>query len=539
MVSEADSTQTDGTAEHESTPALARLCRQLLQDVPIDFLVVYRVAFGLVMCWWAISNLRNGVPYNSYTSTPFHFTYYGFDWIQPPEIQLALGGVALDGMSLLFIAFAGLAICIAFGIGFRVAASLFAAGYSYWFMLDKAYYLNHYYLCMLLSLMLPFLPADRAFSFRTWFRPSDRRRTTPAWTLWLLRFQIGVPYAFGGLAKLNSDWLRGQPMRTTLSFMQDHPWVSRFPLDQEYLVQAICWGGLVFDLAIIPLLLIRRTRAFGFLLACGFHLTNHHLWNIGIFPWLMMAATTVYFDPAWPRQLLRFFRLSPRPPRDAPSPLVRIRWTQRLTVASVLLWVAMQVLIPLRVFVLPGNPSWSEYDHHFSWHMLLRAKVSGLRIYATDPEAGRSGTIDLRRYLTLRQLAVVGRDPRLIHQLCLFIADDLAKRGYPNTELRALALVSLNGRKPQPIIDPAVDLAKQPRNLQYPDWIMELYEPYRHEAWGYPLDEWEARLDLKLPPEMLAANRTPPASPPRSPSPGDEGSRTRELNSQKMVQTVE
>src|SRR6056297_8560 len=112
MVSEADSTQTDGTAEHESTPALARLCRQLLQDVPIDFLVVYRVAFGHVMCWWAISNLRNGVPYNSYTSTPFHFTYYGFDWIQPPEIQLALGGVALDGMSLLFIAFAGLAICI-------------------------------------------------------------------------------------------------------------------------------------------------------------------------------------------------------------------------------------------------------------------------------------------------------------------------------------------------------------------------------------------------------------------------------------------
>ena len=126
----------------------------------------------------------------------------------------------------------------------------------------------------------------------------------------------------------------------------------------------------------------------------------------------------------------------------------------------------------------------------------------------TDPKTGRSGTIDLRNYVTQRQLAVVGRDPRMIHQLTLFIADDLKKKGYGDVEIRALALASLNGRKPQPMIDPTVDLSKEPRNLQYPSWIVELHEPYRHDAWDYPLEEWEQHLDLNLPPQMRMATRT-------------------------------
>lgn len=506
-MSHGEQVKTDDSLEHRGDSWLTRLSRELLQDVPIDFLVIYRIAFGVVMCYWAIYNLRYGIPYNSYTITPYHFTYYGFDWVKPLDLELAVGGVAIDGMSLLFIGMAVFAVCIALGLWYRVAATIFGICYAYWFLLDKAYYLNHYYLCAILSLMLPLLPADRAFSIGAWLHPERRRGTTPAWTLWLLRFQIGIPYFFGGIAKLNADWLRGQPMRTTLAHMSDHPWVSRFPFDQEVLVQMVCWGGLAFDLAIMPLLLYRRTRWFGFLLACGFHFSNHNLWNIGIFPWLMMAATTIYFDPGWPRQLLNRLGLAAKPIVEKVQSSGRLRWTQRLTVASVLLWMTFQVLMPLRVFVTPGNPSWSEVAHHFSWHMLLRAKVSGLRIYATDPKTGRSGTIDLRKYVNLRQLSVVGRDPRLIHQLCLIIEEDLRERGFPDTELRALALVSLNGRKPQPIIDPTVDLTKQPRNLSYPDWIVDLYEPYRHDAWMYPLEEWERRLDLDLPPQMIAANR--------------------------------
>lgn len=483
-----------------------RATTKLFQDVPIDFLIIYRIAFGLVMCWWAVDNLRHAIPYNSYTIPPHQFTYYGFDWIRPISMTLTIGNTSIDGMSLLFLALAGLAALIVFGFCFRIASLLFGLGYVYWFMLDKAYYLNHYYLCAILAAMMPMLPANRAFSIDVWLKPDKRRLAVPTWCLWILRFQIGVPYFFGGIAKLNSDWLRGQPMRTTLSYMNDHPWVSKFPLDQEVLVQCICWGGLVFDLLIVPLLLFRRTRCFGFVLVCAFHISNHNLWNIGVFPWLMMAATTVFFDSGWPRQLLQRLRWKAKSAEPAVhSSSLRPSFRQRLITACFSVWVMIQVAVPLRVFFVPGNPSWSEYAHHFSWHMLLRAKVSGLRIYATDPDTGRSGTIDLRQYLTLRQLSVVGRDPRMIHQLCLYISDDLKEQGFDDVELRALALVSLNGRKAQPIIDPAVDLASEKRSLAYPDWIVDLYEPYRHDAWSVPLEQWEARLQLELPKQMILA----------------------------------
>lgn len=475
-----------------------RIGQGLFRDVPIDFLVVYRIGFGLVMFWWACEYLRYGAPFYNYTTTPYQFSYYGFSWVKPWDFALTVAGMTFDGMTLHFIALAALSLMIAFGAWFRIAAALFGLGYAYWFLLDKCFYLNHYYLGAILSLMMPMLPAHRAFSIDAWRRPKLRSQTVPAWTLWLLRFQFGVPYFFGGIAKINSDWLRGQPMRTTLAYMTDHPWVASFPFDREVLVQFICWGGLVFDLAIVPLLLCRRTRVLGYVLACMFHISNHFMWNIGIFPWLMIVATTVYFDPGWPRRLVGRPMAAWRDSTDA----VKFTLSRRLVAGLLLSWLSVQVLVPMRVFVMPGNPSWSEYTHHFSWHMLLRAKMTGLRVYGTDPKTGRSGTIDLRDYMSQRQLRVVGRDPRMIHQLCLLISEDLQSKGYGGIELRVLALASLNGRKPQLLIDPTVDLANEPRNLSYPEWIVELHEPYRHQAWDYPMAQWEQHLDLDLPPQM-------------------------------------
>ncbi len=505
------------TSENASESAapksfLTRCCGNLFQDVPIDFLVVYRIGFGLVMCWWAVEYLRYGVPFYNYTIAPYQFSYYGFEWVKPWQFSLSIGGLTYDGMTLHFIALAVLSLMITFGVWFRVAALLFGLGYAYWFLLDKCFYLNHYYLGTILSLMMPLLPAHRVFSIDAWKRPAIRSQTVPRWTLWLLRFQFGIPYFFGGIAKINADWLRGQPMRTTLSYMTDHPWVANFPFDREVMVQFICWGGLVFDLAIVPLLLYRRTRVLGYVLACMFHLSNHFLWNIGIFPWLMIVATTVYFDPDWPRRLVRRSSDTLKTV-DAPA---QFNLGQRLIAGALFTWIAVQVLVPLRVYVLPGNPSWSEYTHHFSWHMLLRAKMTGLRVYGTDSKTGRSGTIDLRDYMSQRQLRVVGRDPRMIHQLCLFISQDLESKGYKDVELRVLALASLNGRKPQLLIDPNVDLAKEPRDLSYPDWIVDLHEPYRHDAWDYPMAEWEQHLDLDLPPQMQLRPVSTQVAPPNS-----------------------
>ena len=91
------------------------------------------------------------------------------------------------------------------------------------------------------------LPRAQTLSTRP---PSVRVRLpsalVPAWALWIVRFQVAVPYVYGGLAKLNGDWLAGEPIRSWLIARSAQsvvgPWLA-----QEWLVFTICYGGLVFD----------------------------------------------------------------------------------------------------------------------------------------------------------------------------------------------------------------------------------------------------------------------------------------------------
>ena len=68
---------------------------------------------------------------------------------------------------------------------------------------------------------------------------------------------------------------------------------------QEAAIMCYSYGGLLFDLAVVPLLLWQRTRLATFVVAVIFHLCNALLFqfSIGIFPWVMIAATLMFFDP--------------------------------------------------------------------------------------------------------------------------------------------------------------------------------------------------------------------------------------------------
>ena len=65
----------------------------------------------------------------------------------------------------------------------------------------------------------------------------------------------------------------------------------------------------------------------------------------------------------------------------------------------------------------------------------------------------------------------------MVLQLSHYVANELRKQGYTQVEVRARVLASLNGRKPQLLIDPTVDLAGQSRTLKPTPWIMPLQEP--------------------------------------------------------------
>jgi vitamin K-dependent gamma-carboxylase len=460
-------------------PGGRSLSDRLFAPVDIASLVYFRIAFGALMVWEVLRYFSYGWVHEYYIQPAYHFTYYGFDWVRPWPGDWMVVHFAVLGM---------LATLIAIGLWYRIATVLFFLGFTYVFLLEQARYLNHFYLISLLALLMVFVPAHRAFSLDSWGRSEVRSDTTPAWSLWILRIQLGVVYFFGGIAKLNADWLRGEPLRDWLASATDFPIIGGL-FTEEWLVYLFAYGSLLLDLFAFPLLLWRRTRMLTFLALVLFHVLNARLFSIGIFPWLSIAASALFFPPDWPRRV--FGRLgrwmagategaSPGSPVALPAPsaapapasVTPTARRRRITLWLLGLFVAVQVLVPLRHFVYPGEVSWTEEGHRFSWHMKLRDKEADARFFVTASGSGQPAEVDPYEYLTSRQYEKMSTRPYMILQFAHHLAEELATPGEPRPEVRAYVEASLNGRPEQLLIDPRVDLAAMKPGPPPADWIV-------------------------------------------------------------------
>lgn len=397
---------------------------------------------------------------------PLHFTYKGFGWVRPwPGAWMIVHFYALGVLSIL----------VALGLWYRLAAILLTLGFTYVFLLEQAQYLNHFYLMCLISFLLIFVPAHRSFSLDAARSPSLRSDSAPAWGLWLLRAQIGLVYFFGGVAKLKSDWLNGQPMRLWLEDVADLPLIGPL-LAREWAVWVTSYGGLLLDLLIVPLLLWRRTRAAAFGLAVLFHLANAAIFPIGIFPWLMIGATTLFLAPSWPRRLL-----GPEPVERETTPRALPAGTA--TVAVLLgLYMIPQVALPLRHYLYPGDVLWTEEGQMFAWHMRLRDKWAIGRFILTDSETGASHVVAPHDLLPAWQANRMLITPDMILQFSHHLAESWREEGHRRVEVRAEIEASLIGRPLVRLIDPEVDLASQPRDLGPAPWIEPLTLPLEGPA---------------------------------------------------------
>jgi hypothetical protein len=359
------------------------------------------------------------------------------------------------------------------GLFYRVSTTLFFLGFTYIFLLDKTNYLNHFYLISLISLIMIFVPAHRAFSLDALLRPKIRSGSAPTWSLWLLRAQLGIAYFYGGIAKLNGDWLHGVPMRMWLAERTDFPLIGHL-FSEEWAAYVFSYGGLLFDLLFVPFVLWRRTRFLALGVALVFHLMNSRLFSIGIFPWFMIAANLLFLNPGWPRTIFRWGRMVDGQPAN---PRLDLGRRQRIAIAILGVYLAVQIFLPLRHHLYPGDVHWTEEGHYFSWRMKLRDKTGQAQFFVTDPVSQSSWEVDPFTYVTKRQYGEMIGQPDMILQLAQHIARSLREQGHVQIEVRAWVGVSLNGRHPQVLVDPAVDLAAQPRSLLAANWIVPLTEP--------------------------------------------------------------
>lgn len=482
-------------------------------------LAIFRIGFGSIIAWEVWRAHDSGLIRADYDLPGYLFRWWLFEWVRPlpgPLIYVAFAVLGLAGAML------------ALGFLYRTAAIVTCVGLTYWILLDKSSYLNHRYLAATLAFLLIFVPANAAYSVDAWRKPSVRSWTVPAWSVWLLRFQVGAPYFFAGVAKLNFDWLfRAEPLKSALALHTDFPIIGRF-FESNGLAHVLAWGSAALDCTVPFLLLHRRTRVPAFGLALAFHFLNARLFEIGIFPWMMIVGTTLFFEPDWPVRMRNSLRSGGRlvraailsgfalgfaiggflPTEFAPVRALvggfgvavlafhvvptRLRAPARSIEASsrsarrfqlhrplavlIAVWIVVQVLVPLRHYAIPGNVHWTEEGNRWAWHLLLRAKTAQLRFLVEDPTTGERWVESLDSHLTAYQISKV-RLPDMIlqfaHHLKAYYADEQR-----DVEVRVEAYAKLNGRPAQWFIYPHQDLTQIRRPYIPPaDWIEPL-KPY-------------------------------------------------------------
>ncbi|MBC7173076.1 MAG: HTTM domain-containing protein [Polyangiaceae bacterium] len=440
------------------------------RPVDVASLAVYRVLFGALLATSSLRFLLEGWVERSFVEPSFFFKYWGFEWVEPlPE----------PFMSGAFVALAVLGVLVALGLFYRFAIVGFFLIFTYVELIDVSNYLNHYYLVSLLALLMSFLPMNRAFSIDARLFPSLRVEWVPAWVLYLLRFQVGAVYFFAALAKVEPDWLlHGQPLNIWLSSRTDTPILGPLLVFPE-LALVFSWAGFLNDLLAPFLLTHRRTRALGFAMVVCFHLATHLLFNIGIFPFLMMLNATLFFDPSWPRKLFRRRAFRAPPAMHRPSKPVR-----RAAALAIAVYALVQVALPVRSHLYAGSVLWHEQGMRFAWRVMLRKKAGTVTFRVRSLERTREVHVFPHRYLTAFQEDEMSSQPDLILQLAHRIAEDFRLRGHHDVEVRADALVSLNGRRALAMIDPDANLAAIRDSLLPASYILP--GPTDDPAWLAP-----------------------------------------------------
>lgn len=436
---------------------LSRLVARLAAPVDGASLAVFRACFGLVMAWEAVRYLGYDRVRRYWVEPAFHFHYPGFEWVRPlPE----------PGMTLAWVAVGVLGLLVATGTLFRLSAGLFTLLFTWIFLLDPATYLNHLYLVCLVGFLLTLSPAHRLASVDARLFADRAGEQVPAYGLLSLRWLVALVYFYAGLAKCNPDWLQAQPLLTWMEGRADTPVLGPL-LAWDPTAWFMSYAGLLLDLLAGPALLWRRTRGVAVAVLATFHLTNALVFDIGIFPWLMLSADLLFLDPGWPRRLLR------RPPAEglaAPPAHPRALW------ATLGLFALLQIAVPLRHLAYPGRPSWTEEGHWFSWHMKLRSKRGKARWVVKDLDTGRTTLVQPGAFLSERQERKARGHPELLRQAAVHLRRQAEAEGR-RVAVRVDTQTRLNGRPAQPLVDPTVDLSRERWTWAPAPWILPLADP--------------------------------------------------------------
>ncbi|TXD52145.1 MULTISPECIES: HTTM domain-containing protein [unclassified Polaribacter] len=428
-------------------------------------LVVFRLFFGIMMLASIIRFWANGWIEKLYIVPKFFFSYDGFSWIQP-----------LGNFTYVLFFICGLtALCVALGFKYRLAIILFFLSFTYIELMDKSTYLNHYYFISVISFLMIFLPANVTFSFDALIY-KKKYVNIPKWTIDSIKLLLGIVYFYAGLTKLNSDWLfRAMPLKIWLPSKYDLPFLGETFMQQEWFHYAMSWSGMLYDLSIPFLLLYKRTRIFAFVVVVFFHVFTRVLFPIGMFPFIMIIATLIFFEANFHQKIINGVHTifsSVKIKTIAVKNYTFSATTKKIIYPVLGVFLLLQIVIPFRSLVYPGELFWTEEGYRFSWRVMLMEKAGYTNFKIVDVKNGTSFMVDNSDFLTAFQEKQMSHQPDFILEYAHFLGNHFAKQGHKNIGVFTESYVALNGRLSSVFIDPKVDLYQQKESFKHKDWIV-------------------------------------------------------------------
>jgi len=430
-------------------------------------LVVFRIIFGLMMF---VSTLRfwgNGWIDALYVKPIHFFNYYGFEWVKP---------LSELGMYMVFLLLLVASLGIALGFFYRLASLLYFLLFTYVELIDVTNYLNHYYFISLIAFLLCILPANRSFSIDARRNPSLQLHTIPKIYLLILKFQIGVVYFFAGIAKINYDWLfQAMPMSIWLQAKAHWPLIGNL-FTEKWVAYSTSWIACVFDLLVVFCLLSKRFRVAAYFILVVFHVITGIMFPIGMFPWIMILVTLLFFPPEFHQNIINLIQ-SKLKIKKAPQIIVNSLLLQgskkKVLLYFFLLYVSFQILFPFRYLCYPEKLFWTEQGYRFSWRVMLIEKAGSATFFVTDTITGKRGEVDNSQFLTPTQEKMMATQPDLILQYVHILKQEVESRGLINPIINAEVYVTLNGSKSKLFIDPDVNLVELKDGWQPKNWILD------------------------------------------------------------------
>ena len=339
----------------------------------------------------------------------------------------------------------------------RISTLIFLLSFTYFWLLDKGYFNNHYYFISLICFLL-FLVNQRS-SFQNLIY-------VPRISLFSLQAMICITYFIAGVNKLNPYWLFDlQPMTHILEFKSELTGNNIF--QEKWVIIFGVYFGLFFDLFIPFLLFIKKTRIVAFILVFCFNIMNYYIFydvgEIGVFPFLMISTLILFIDPK------TFSKIIPNNKEK-----IILKNYKPINI-FIICFLILQLILPFRHHLFTGYVDYNGIGQRFSWRMKIMYKESNIDYFIIDKMSNQKYSVDIAKMLTNKQYNNIKYFPDLIVPLAIKIKSEAKEKfniKYP--KITCTYKSKFMGKMEQLLFSPELDLSQIPRNRRTNKWLFEL-----------------------------------------------------------------